>query len=54
MHAFQHAFDIALNGLLTELPAQLITTAAAAAAAAAVRARKKRQTSTSAKADTER
>ena len=43
MNALQHAFDLAVHGLLTELPAQLITAAAAAATAAAVRAWRKRR-----------
>ncbi|MGY4928561.1 hypothetical protein [Streptomyces sp. 900105755] len=40
----QHALDLAVRGLLTELPAQLITAAVAAAAATGIRARKKRRT----------
>jgi hypothetical protein len=44
MNAFQGVLDLVVRGLLTELPAQLITAAAATATAAAVRAWKKRQT----------
>ncbi|MFE6946035.1 hypothetical protein [Streptomyces chartreusis] len=37
----QHAFDLVLEGILTQLPAQLITAAVVAAAAAWIRAWKK-------------
>lgn len=49
MIALQRAVDLAFHGLLTELPAQLITAAVAAATTAAVRSGKKRR----ATADTE-
>ncbi|MFJ9634491.1 hypothetical protein ACIRU8_43045 [Streptomyces sp. NPDC101175] len=39
----QQAIRILLHGLLTELPAQLLTTAVAAAAATALRSRRRRQ-----------
>ena len=37
----QHAFNLVIEGVLTQLPAQLITAAAAAVAATWMRARKK-------------
>ena len=39
----QYTLDLAVRGLLTELPAQLVTTAVAAAATTGIRARKKRR-----------
>ncbi|MFE6332069.1 hypothetical protein ACFVP3_00490 [Streptomyces sp. NPDC057806] len=41
MNALQHALDLAVHGLLTQLPAQLITAAVAAATAAVIKCRKK-------------
>lgn len=44
MNAYlQHALDLAIEGLLTQLPTQLITAAVAAATATGIRVRKKRQ-----------
>ncbi|WP_158997589.1 hypothetical protein [Streptomyces aureus] len=37
----QHAFDLVIEGILTQLPAQLITAAVVAAGAAWMRTRKK-------------
>lgn len=54
MNAFQHALDLAVHGLLTELPAQLITAAVAAATAATVRAWKRRQATANAESKVER
>ncbi|MEU3208626.1 hypothetical protein ABZ702_33095 [Streptomyces cyaneofuscatus] len=48
MNAFQHALDLAIQGLLTELPAQLVTAAMTAATVAAVRNGKKRRASAAA------
>ncbi|WP_331730993.1 hypothetical protein OG933_45450 (plasmid) [Streptomyces sp. NBC_00016] len=45
----QHAVRLMLNGLLTQLPAQLLTTAVAAAAAAGWRARRRRRVTLAAK-----
>ncbi|MFF4854666.1 hypothetical protein ACFY2N_07180 [Streptomyces rubiginosohelvolus] len=46
MNALQHAFDLAVRGLLTELPAQLVTALMATAATACIRARKKSRATT--------
>ncbi|MEU5036028.1 hypothetical protein AB0G48_17995 [Streptomyces rubiginosohelvolus] len=46
MNTLQHAFDLAVRGLLTELPAQLVTALVAAAATACMRARKKNRATT--------
>ncbi|MFG3517646.1 hypothetical protein [Streptomyces bobili] len=45
----QHAVHLILNGLLTQLPAQLLTTAVAAAAATGWRARQQRRVTLAAK-----
>ncbi|MGW6925158.1 hypothetical protein ACWGA9_28460 [Streptomyces sp. NPDC054950] len=45
----QHAVRLMLNGLLTQLPAQLLTTAVAAAATAGWRARRRRRVTLAAK-----
>lgn len=39
----QHALDLVIKGVLTELPAQLITAAVVAVAAAWMRTRKRKQ-----------
>ncbi|WP_329460541.1 hypothetical protein [Streptomyces sp. NBC_01497] len=44
MHALQHALDITIQGLLTQLPAQLATAAIAATAAWARTTKKRRAT----------
>ncbi|WP_159043356.1 hypothetical protein [Streptomyces sp. NBRC 110028] len=54
MNTLQHAFNLAIHGLLTELPAQLITAAVTAATAAAIRAWKKRQATADAESKAER
>ncbi len=53
MNVVQHAFDLAIHGLLTELPAQLITAAVVGATAAALRASKKRRAADDAENRTE-
>ncbi|MDX3839789.1 hypothetical protein [Streptomyces europaeiscabiei] len=54
MDALQHAFDLAARGLLTELPAQLVTAAVAAVTATAIRAWKKRRAAAAAEGKAER
>ncbi|MFE2490531.1 hypothetical protein ACFXGR_46455 [Streptomyces mirabilis] len=55
MNAYlQHALDLAIRGLLTELPAQLITAAVGTAAAAWIRARKKHRVESPAEIESER
>ncbi|MFB7575680.1 hypothetical protein [Streptomyces sp. NPDC056165] len=49
----QHALDLVVRGLLTELPAQLITATVAAIAATGIRARKKRRAARLAKSKAE-
>ncbi|MEU0201650.1 MULTISPECIES: hypothetical protein [unclassified Streptomyces] len=53
MNALQDAFDLAVHGLLTELPAQLVTAAVAAVTAAAVQAWKKRRAAVAAEGKAE-
>ncbi|MCX4231846.1 hypothetical protein [Streptomyces ortus] len=51
--SIQHALELAVHGLLTELPAQLITAAVAAATTALIRVRGKRQPANVTKTGTE-
>jgi hypothetical protein len=47
--ALQHAVDLLTHGLLTELPAQLMTTAIVAVATGAVRSWRRRRTASATK-----